>query len=181
MPDLHFILPGNRARRTGGFIYDDRIIRGLEHLGHSLVVHELPDEFPTPSEPARERSAEVLAAVPDGRKAVIDGLAFGALPDLAEAQAHRIELIALVHHPLAHETGLEPQDRERLFESERTALAHARQVVTTSRTTAKTLEAYGLAPEDIRVVRPGTDPAPPGPTQARGTAAAVLRGNGHAA
>ena len=40
---------------------------------------------------------------------MIDGLAFGVLPEAAEALRETHPLIALVHHPLALETGVTPE------------------------------------------------------------------------
>ena len=57
-------------------------------------------------------------------------------------EAQRLRLIALVHHPLALESGVEPRLRERLFASEREALRSARRIVVTSRATATALSDY---------------------------------------
>jgi glycosyltransferase involved in cell wall biosynthesis len=73
--------------------------------------------------------------------------------------------VALVHHPLADETGLSAADRERLAASERRALTAARHVIVTSQATAAGLSRYGVAAGSITVVEPGTDAAP----QARGS------------
>ena len=89
-----------------------------------------------------------------------DGLAFGAMPEEAEREAARLRLVALVHHPLAAETGISADAAAALEVSERRALATARRVVVTSRGTAKALRPYGVAEDRIDVVEPGTDPAP---------------------
>jgi hypothetical protein len=68
--------------------------------------------------------------------------------------------VALVHHPLADETGLAEQARTALFESERRALRAATRVVVTSRATAVRLGSFGVAPSSITVIEPGTAPAP---------------------
>ena len=60
---------------------------------------------------------------------MIDGLAFGGLPEVAQALAPDAPLVALVHHPLALETGLTPAKPPRLRASERAALACARHVI----------------------------------------------------
>ena len=60
--------------------------------------------------------------------------------------------------PLAEETGLDPGDRARLFESEREALAQATHVVATSGFTAQALVDYGVTQERLSVVPPGVEP-----------------------
>jgi glycosyltransferase involved in cell wall biosynthesis len=67
-------------------------------------------------------------------------------------------LVALVHHPLALESGLSADEAAGLHVSERVALAAARRVVTTSAATARLLTAdYCIASERLSVVEPGTD------------------------
>jgi glycosyltransferase involved in cell wall biosynthesis len=65
-----------------------------------------------------------------------------------------------VHHPLAAETGIDPELAAALEISERRALAAARSVIVTSRATAARLAGYGVGHDRITVVEPGTDPAP---------------------
>ena len=67
-------------------------------------------------------------------------------------------LLALVHHPLALESGLSAAECAALQTSEHAALACARRVIVTSATTARLLCAdYGVPPERLSVVVPGTD------------------------
>ena len=54
---------------------------------------------------ARDRAAQLLLAVPAGAPIVVDGLAFGVLPEAARELAADHPLVALVHHPLALEIG----------------------------------------------------------------------------
>jgi len=161
IPDpLWIFVPGDLETRTGGYGYDRRIVAGLRHRGWDVALVPLDDSFPVPTAAARRQAAAALAAVPDGALVVIDGLAFGVLPDEAIAHASRLRLIALIHHPLALETGLDPPQTEAFEVSERRALNAARQVVVTSRGTAATLARYDVEPNRITVVEPGTDPAP---------------------
>jgi glycosyltransferase involved in cell wall biosynthesis len=89
---------------------------------------------------------------------VVDGLAFGVLPDAAQAMQRTHRVVALVHHPLALESGLSAQDAASFRASEREVLAHACHVVATSRATARLLETdYGVTRDRISVVEPGTD------------------------
>jgi glycosyltransferase involved in cell wall biosynthesis len=83
------------------------------------------------------------------------------MPGIAQALGERQPLVALIHHPLALESGLDCDRARALATTERAALAAACHVVTTSRTTACTLERdYGVSAERITVVVPGTDAVP---------------------
>ena len=157
---LTVVIPGDLDTRTGGYGYDRRIIAGLRDRGWSVDVRRLDDSFPTPTQAAREHAAHVLAAIPDGSTVLVDGLAHGALPAEVEREAKRLTIVALVHHPLAAETGLDPARAAALEVSERRALAASRSVVVTSRATAARLADDGVGADRITVVEPGTDPAP---------------------
>ena len=167
---LYLVVPGDLETRTGGYGYDRRIIAGLRARGWRVNVVGLDDSFPTPTPPARDHAARLLAAIPDGSLVLMDGLALGALPDEIEREAERLRIVALVHHPLAAETGIDPALASLLQSSERRALAASQSVVVTSRATAAALAAYGVTAARLTVVEPGTDTAP----LARGSAGAVV-------
>lgn len=160
MPSLVLIVPGNLGTRTGGYDYDRRLMAGLRERNWAVQVHELDPSFPNPTRAALGQAAQVLAAIPDGTATLVDGLALGAMPDEVEREAARLRLIALVHHPLALETGLDPASAARLDAGERRALAAACQVIVTSRATAATLVRSGIDRGRISIVEPGTDRAP---------------------
>ncbi|MGD8498219.1 MAG: glycosyltransferase family 4 protein [Chromatiales bacterium] len=163
MPALDFVLPGDPATATGGYVYDRKILEGLSSLGWQVRLRRLSDGFPFPEPGAIEAAERVLASIPNDALVVLDGLALGAMPTVAESHATRLRLVALVHHPLALETGLDPEDAHRLFNSERRALATVRRVLVTSPATAASLVDYGVAPSRIGIVEPGTvRPAAPG-------------------
>jgi glycosyltransferase involved in cell wall biosynthesis len=155
-----FAIPGDLESLTGGYGYDRRVIAELRARGWAIDVLPLDASFPRPTAEARRRAADALARCANGALVVVDGLAYGALADEAERERQRLCLIALVHHPLAHESGLDAATAAALFESERRALACARLVVVTSQRTAQTLAAFDVAAGRIVVIEPGTDPAP---------------------
>ena len=160
MAKLHFVLPGDPETRTGGFIYDRHIIEGLSARGHAVMVHALPADFPDPG-PETLHQAEVLfGGLPEGAQVVLDGLALGVLPDVVAPHSARLDLTALVHHPLAAETGLSEARRGALFESEKRALGLVSRIVTTSRHTAEGLADYGVDVDSVVPVRPGVEAAP---------------------
>lgn len=160
MTPVCFVVPGDPDRRTGGTIYDRRMMTGLAARGWPVAWQRLDASFPDPTPAALTEADALLGALPTQTLVIIDGLALGAMPELAAAHRHRLRLVGLVHHPLALETGLDDAQRQRLFRSECAALSHVRQVVVTSPETARTLADYHVPPERCAVVLPGTDPAP---------------------
>ena len=160
-----FAVPGDLATPTGGYAYDRRIIAELVPLGWRAEILDLGHEFPCPGPACRAAARAALASVPNGRAIVIDGLALGALPEVA-ALGSSHKLIALVHHPLALETGLSPETRDAFRRSERAALAAVRQVIVTGGITARLLVSdYAVPTDRISVALPGVDPVLPAPAR----------------
>ena len=160
MSELHFVLPGDPATVTGGYIYDAKALSALEARGWTVRRHVLSDRFPSPTPADRADAAALFRSLPDGATVMVDGLAYGALAAEATAAGDRLRLVGLVHHLLGDETGLSPDRRAALLQSERTALAAARHVVTTSCTTAAAVQVLGIAPDRLSVVLPGVTTGP---------------------
>jgi glycosyltransferase involved in cell wall biosynthesis len=158
LPRLYFAVPGPIEQRTGGTIYDRKLIDALREDGWWVETLAWPGSFPFPNEDERLEVAASLASVPDNGLVLIDGLALGTLPGLARREAGRLRLAALVHHPLALETGLSPMMAATFAAEEKDALATVRKVIVTSQTTAAILEAAFEVPGDlITVAPPGVD------------------------
>lgn len=170
MGNVAFLIPGDLETRTGGYEYDRRIVGGLRDRDWVVDVQLLDGSFPKPTAAALGHADAVLSRLPDGGLTVVDGLALGAMPEQIAAHADRLRIVALVHHPLALETGLAPSEVERLRDSERRALAAVRHVVVTSRRTVTALRDYDVTPRRVSVVEPGTDLAP----RARGSGSPVV-------
>jgi glycosyltransferase involved in cell wall biosynthesis len=168
--EVAFVVPGDLATPTGGYAYDRRIIAELRALGWDTQVLDIGEGFPRPTAAVRAAAKRTLSAQPGGRPIVIDGLAFGVLAEEARPLAPARTLVALVHHPLALETGLSAEESAALRAGECAALACARHIITTSPSTARLLLAdYAVTPDRLSTVRPGTDraamrPRAPGPT-----------------
>ncbi|MCX7310898.1 MAG: glycosyltransferase family 4 protein [Alphaproteobacteria bacterium] len=167
-----FAVPGDLATPTGGYAYDRRMIAELQKLGWQVDVIELGDGFPRPSPATKTAAHDALAAVAKDCPIVIDGLAFGVLPEAAKALHDGHLLLALVHHPLALETGLPPADAAAFKVSEYDALAAAHGVVVTSPSTSKLLiDDYDVPPDLVTVACPGTDRG----TMAKGSSDGIVR------
>ena len=155
-----FAIPGDLSSPTGGYGYARRLLREASSLDLHLQPVALPGGFPTPTAAQLGQTEEILAALPPGEPVLIDGLAYGAFPKGLIA-AIPGPVVALCHHPLALETGIEPALAAHLMRSERRALSMAAHVLTTSHATAAIVaKDYGVPGEQITVAPPGTDPAP---------------------
>lgn len=156
-----FAIPGDLAQRTGGYGYDRRV---LQELGPVLDLRHLALPGRYPLEPDLEAADARFAALSDGTTVLVDGLAYGVLASVVRRHRQRLGFVALCHHPLALETGLDAASSGRLRAGETEALALARAVVVTSPATADTLAAdYGVPRSSITVAIPGTDPQPTAP------------------
>lgn len=154
-----FAIPGDIDLPTGGYAYDRRVMALLPSLGIDIEHMPLPRTFPRPSGMDLCTTAQSLSGVPADTVLLIDGLAYGAF-SAATLAAIPQKIVALVHHPLAFETGIGPDRAAALLASETTALARANHVVVTSHMTATLLQARLAVPAaKITVAEPGTDRA----------------------
>lgn len=155
MSDFTLIVAGDPTQLTGGYVYDARIVQGLRDTGWTIDVVGLEGRFPEPDAVASHALDSALTGLPDGSLAVIDGLAMGGLPAIVERHASRLSVIALVHHPLADETGLGAPEQQRFRISETRALAAVDGVIVTSVYTARRLADFDVPAERIAVIEPG--------------------------
>jgi glycosyltransferase involved in cell wall biosynthesis len=156
MNNAAFVVPGRLETRTGGSIYDLRMVQGLRGLGWTVDVRELGGGYPRPTAEAVAGAADAFAAIPSGTITLVDGLALGALPEVVRPHAARLRLVALVHLPLAAEVGLSPDEATRLRDTEQRALEAVRLVVVTGRAALPWLDT-GWPSRRVIVVEPGTD------------------------
>jgi len=144
--ELVFVVPGRLDQLTGGYLYDRNIVEGLCARGRVVRVIELGPMV----------DAAEFAAIPDGTTTVIDGLALPAVEKVVATEARRLHLVALVHHPLAAETGLSKAAAERTARFEAAMLPRFRGVLCPSRETAAAVRRYGVRADRIAIVQPGT-------------------------
>src|SRR5258707_2160558 len=92
-------VPGDTTPLGGGYGYDRRIIAELRRLGRDVTLLPLGDGFPRPSPAQKAIAQERLLATPTDRPLVIDGLAFGGLPEAALLLHPERLVVALGPHP----------------------------------------------------------------------------------
>jgi glycosyltransferase involved in cell wall biosynthesis len=155
---IDLVVAGDPSAPAGSYVYDRQILSGLADLGWKTAVHSVDGSFPRPTPAALRDARALLAGFASGAVVVLDGLALAGLERVLETEAKRLCSVALVHHPLALETGTDPAIAKLLETAERNALALVRRVICPSQWTARALVAeYRVPPAKIRVVEPGVD------------------------
>jgi glycosyltransferase involved in cell wall biosynthesis len=168
--DVVLAIPGSIETRTGGYIYDRRILAELNTFGWKTATLALDSSFPAPTGSALADAAGRFAALDDGILVIIDGLALAGLVPLLPAIAARLKPVALIHHPLTDETGIDPDRAIQLKHAETAALDLVSQVIVTSPWTRRRLAEFGVEANKIAVIEPGVDR---GPSVVRKPAAAL--------
>ncbi len=153
-------MAGPLETRSGGSIYNRRIAEGLRRLGWQVEVRELEASFPCPTAAAQHTAANVLGGLADGTTVVVDGLAYGAMPELAERHGARLRFVPIVHLPLGADVNVDAATAARLNAGEQRALAHAAVAVVTGAAAIGLMTALGLTAPRLFLVEPGTNAAP---------------------
>jgi len=176
MKRVVFVVLGRLDQLTGGYLYDRHIVEGLRNRGREVEVIELMPKA----------AGRAFASIADGTPTIIDGLALPGLEQVIADQRRRLALLALVHHPLAEETGPSNTDAAALVALEALVLPWFRGVLCPSRRTAAAVERYGVSPDRIAIVPPGTAKPPVAnrrqsrrPAQALLCVASVIPRKGH--
>lgn len=152
-----FAIPGDINTLTGGYIYERRLLEGLRTLGHDMAHIQLAASFPDPSPKDMADAVEKLCALPEDRPLILDGLVYGSIATAGLAKVNT-PIVAMIHHPLALESGLGEGRRAHLYQTERDNLALAQHVLVPSPHTANILaDEYYVDPKRISIARPGTD------------------------
>jgi glycosyltransferase involved in cell wall biosynthesis len=154
-----FAIPGDLASPTGGYAYDRQALKRLASHGVAARHVPLPGSFPNPSDADLAETSRLLLAEDWRTVLLVDGLAYGAFPTgMAAGLAGRI--IALCHHPLALETGVDPARAAELRRLETAALAYAAAVIVTGDGTRDILiRDFGVPAGKITVAVPGVEQA----------------------
>lgn len=157
-----FAIPGDPDTRTGGYIYEKQVLLELRRMGRPVRLLRLPGGFPDPSRWEVAVTGQTLTALDPEVPVILDGFLVGALPP-PELSRLRAPFVAMIHHPLALETGLTADRAAWLERTERTNLKRAGHVVVPSPRTREDLTGrFGVPEAKISVALPGV-PQPLGP------------------
>ena len=159
MIDAAFAIPGDITTLTGGYAYARQLLMLMPDYDVEVHRLQLSAAYPYPGEADIETTRRVFAQLHPETPLIIDGLAYGAMPPLLVNDI-KPRIIALVHHPLAYETGLSTAQERQFLAFERHALARAEQVVATSASTGDLLmREYDVSGTKLTIAMPGTMPA----------------------
>jgi len=142
---VHLLSPGDPTQRTGGYLYNARLVEALRALGDEVHVHAIQGPWPEPVDP-------ILPPLDSAEVVLADGLLWTGLGESARALAQRCPVVVLVHSPLFRE-GADAETRARLRSREWRALSWAAAVVCTGEPAIRDL------PEGLqaRCIVPGTE------------------------
>ena len=160
MRGVAFAVPGDLATPTGGYAYDRRIIAELECLGWDVSMSSVwATAFRSRASEQREFAQARLRPFRRRVRSSSMGSLMAFLPNRRTA-CSRNPLIALVHHPLALETGLSALQADAIARQRTRCLGlrTARHRDQRGDCAASGAD-YGVAPDRITVVLPGTDRA----------------------
>lgn len=157
MRDAAFAIPGDINTVTGGYFYERRLLEELRVLGHDVAHIQLGASFPNPTDADMADAINQLCAIDPDRALILDGLVYGSIATQGLARV-TAPIVAMIHHPLALETGLAPAQRDHLFTTEKANLALAQQVLVPSPHTSRILRKdFGVPRAKITVAQPGTE------------------------
>ena len=153
-----FAIPGDHRQKTGGFIYERRLLEELQAVGRHVTHIALPAGAAAAEQSAalRREVSEVLEALPPDQPLILDGLVFAAMRPEALARL-TCPVVAMLHHPMGMEQGLPENIAQHLLAQERTNLSLAAEIVVTSPHTRETYIGLGADPARITVALPGHD------------------------
>ena len=160
MKHCAFLIPGDLNLPTGGYAYDRRVLSLLGEHGVAAEHVALPDSYPLPLPDHLAETSSIVQGLGAEVALLVDGLALGAIP-AGMLRSWRQPIVALCHHPLCLEAGLDKQRETELRASETAALSLAKAVIVTSPATkAILMKDFDVSAGRITVALPGTDPAP---------------------
>jgi glycosyltransferase involved in cell wall biosynthesis len=153
-----FAIPGDPERRSGGFLYERRLLAALRDAGIRVPLLRMSDAFPDPDPDDIEETLAALAARPSDEPVLLDGFLPGTLPPEGLARI-AAPLVAVIHHPLGLEAALPPERAAWLLRNEAAGLRAVDAVIVPSGFVARLLrDRFGLPPSAVTVAPPGFDP-----------------------
>lgn len=153
-----FVIPGDINLPTGGYRYDREIINAWQNSGVDVTLININGNYPFPTNADKQTALNKIAELPKADIAVVDGLLGGASPEFMQALSKVLPTVALIHHPLCLENGLDEETAKTLESSELAGLAFTSGIITTSPATTLTVSnLFEYNKDKIHTVLPGVE------------------------
>jgi len=158
--NLHFLCPGNINSLTGAHIFTKRLTDGLKKNGHHVVIHQLTNDFPFPSDNSLQETQNILNLIPPSEIIIFDNLISTAIPGLLKEMDNKERLVCLFHLPLSIYPGFSAYQREILTASEDETLSYTHNILAVGPFVENFLINHGVDKKRIILTFPGVDVFP---------------------
>ncbi len=154
---IHLIIMGDIQSLTGGYLYNLRMIEGLEQKGYSVNIFGY--DWPWKNESDLGRICRFyFEKLTVGSCILIDSLVLARLQMPVREFSNRFIFVGLIHLPASYK--FVPGGTGKLSGEELMALHQMKRLIVTGQFTHDLLCKAGVNPANIRIVEPGTDPFP---------------------
>ena len=161
---LIYLISEDYARATGGWVYNERLLKELAKLGWRIDRRDLPAGFPTPDVNAFGTAIEAVLALPRLSLVLADQVCLAPLAIWMQAERLKHRFAMIMHHPQVLERSRPAKVAAQLEDDEREALKAADCVIATSQLTGRQMLAdYGVPAEKLVIAEPGTGVFKPSP------------------
>ncbi len=154
---IQFLTRGDIYSLTGGYLYNLRMIEGLELKGYSVNI--VGSDWPWDQIPDLEKTSHYFFEnLGYGSCIIVDSLVVGSMYKVIREFTDRLIFLGLIHLPASYNvlSGV----HGKLADEELQGLHHTRMVIVTGQFTGDLLRNAGLIPAKIRIVEPGTEQFP---------------------
>ncbi len=150
-----FFYPGNINQKTGGYIYENNILKFSKTNKYPINFIELSSNFPNPNIQDIENLHKITHNIKSDNILIFDGLVLEGLHKSINILDH-FKIIALIHHPLYLE--FNGKKSEEFFKRAIKIYKKIDYFIVTSHTTKKLLsKTFKIKSSKISIVEPGIE------------------------
>lgn len=150
-----FFYPGNINQKTGGYIYENNILKFSKTNKYPINFIELSSNFPNPNIQDIENLHKITNNIKSDNILIFDGLVLEGLHKSINILDH-FKIIALIHHPLYLE--FNGKKSEEFFKRAIKIYKKIDYFIVTSHTTKKLLsKTFKIKSSKISIVEPGIE------------------------
>ena len=155
LKNFTFFYPGNINQKTGGYIYENNILKFSKKNKSSINFIELSSNYPNPNIQDRKNLHKIIKNIKSDNILIFDGLVLEGLHKSINV-FNNFKIIALIHHPLYLE--FKGKKSEDFFKRAIKIYKKIDYFIVTSHNTKKLLsETFNIKSSKISIVEPGIE------------------------